>query len=44
MSGAVEVDLPAGNYRMTLGKLGYGAKGIDLKLPNKVNRAGFFAD
>ena len=35
MSGAVDIDLPAGDYRMTLGKSGYGAKGVDVTLPNK---------
>ncbi len=33
MTGAVDVDLPPGNYRMALGKTGYGAKQIDITLP-----------
>jgi len=33
MSGAVESDLPAGNYRMTFGKPGYGSKHVEITLP-----------
>ena len=35
MSGAVECDLPAGNYRMTFGKPGYGSKHVEITLPVK---------
>lgn len=34
-SGAVEADLPAGEYRITIAKAGYGSKRVELKLPTK---------
>jgi N,N-dimethylformamidase len=33
ISGAVDVDLPAGKYRMTLGKAGFASKHVDITLP-----------
>ena len=33
MSGAVDIDLPPGQYKMTLGKPGYGSKHVDVHLP-----------
>ena len=33
MSGAVDIDLPSGKYKMTLGKPGYGAKHVEVTLP-----------
>lgn len=33
MSGAVDIDLKPGDYRLTLGKPGYGAKHVDITLP-----------